>query len=195
MDESGDESEPLFSDLESKHFHKQGGKLTQNGYRDRALRHNGYVIGCDTSESDCDQIKINEIPTVVCTCNHGEANEIPPADGATLEEDRRRRQEPPRVRISCLCDSQHSSFNFLCDRSSSLPQLHEENERYEDDSENAQDTKKTESENAESETPVSFSLWSTTRKEKLILISMASVELTSFMCLSIMAPFFPNEVG
>ena len=40
-----------------------------------------------------------------------------------------------------------------------------------------------------------FSLWSSTRQEKLILFCFSLIDLTSQMCLSIMAPFFPNEVS
>lgn len=41
----------------------------------------------------------------------------------------------------------------------------------------------------------SFSLWSTTRRQKLILVSLAMVDFFSNLCLSVLAPFFPTEVS
>ncbi len=39
-----------------------------------------------------------------------------------------------------------------------------------------------------------FSFWNSSRSQKVLLASLASVEFTANMCLSILAPFFPNEV-
>ena len=39
-----------------------------------------------------------------------------------------------------------------------------------------------------------FSLWNSTRQQKLLLLALALVDLTSNMCLSVLAPFFPDEV-
>ena len=39
-----------------------------------------------------------------------------------------------------------------------------------------------------------FSFWSSSRRQKTLLAAMATVDFTSNMCLSILAPFFPDEV-
>ncbi len=40
-----------------------------------------------------------------------------------------------------------------------------------------------------------FSFRQSTREQKILLAVMASVDFTSYMCLSILAPFFPDEVN
>lgn len=40
-----------------------------------------------------------------------------------------------------------------------------------------------------------FSLWNLSRKQKLLLFALALVDLTSNMCLSVLAPFFPDEAA
>ena len=42
---------------------------------------------------------------------------------------------------------------------------------------------------------VPFSFWALPRRDKLILFSLGTIDLTLYMCLSILAPFFPNEVS
>ena len=39
-----------------------------------------------------------------------------------------------------------------------------------------------------------FSLWNSSRRQKLLLLALALVDLTSNMSLSVLAPFFPDEV-
>lgn len=52
-----------------------------------------------------------------------------------------------------------------------------------------------EDEEDEEEGERKFGLWAdTTKMEKLVLVCLALVDLSSQMCLSIMAPFFPDEV-
>ena len=47
---------------------------------------------------------------------------------------------------------------------------------------------------ADGSTVAPFSLWNSTRQQKLLLLALALVDLTSNMCLSVLAPFFPDEV-
>ena len=47
---------------------------------------------------------------------------------------------------------------------------------------------------SDDDTYQSFSFWKSSRQQKTLLAAMATVDFTSNMCLSILAPFFPDEV-